>query len=74
MGHSGDGVSTFIDADQSCQHAGWDEIARLKDLLEEDSDALGGRCEVLPLHSMVPSADQRRVFKHSLPGERKVIP
>ena len=56
------------------QHAGWDEIARLKDLLEEDMASLGGQCEVLPLHSMVPSADQRRVFKRSSPGERKVWP
>ncbi|KAK9807916.1 hypothetical protein WJX73_001801 [Symbiochloris irregularis] len=52
---------------------GWDEIARLKDMLEEESNSLGGRCEILPLHSMVPSADQRRVFKRSQPGERKIV-
>ena len=52
--------------------AGWDEIARLKDLLEGDRQVGASRCEVMPLHSMVPSADQRKVFRRTAAGVRKV--
>lgn len=52
--------------------AGWDEISRLKDILEDGQSFSGGQCTVLPLHSMVPSADQRRVFKRPALGVRKV--
>ena len=43
--------------------AGWDEIIRLKDQLEAPSSGFKrARYLVLPLHSMVPPADQRKVF------------
>lgn len=52
--------------------AGWDEIARLKEQLE--SHKIFGRSGflVLALHSMVPAADQRRVFSRPPNGVRKV--
>ena len=50
---------------------GWDEIMRLKDLLEAIG-RFGARHQVLPLHSMVPAADQRRVFLRPPAGVRKV--
>ena len=53
---------------------GWDEISRLKDLLEASppfSDA--ARFRVLPLHSMVPSAEQRKVFQSPGPGVMKIV-
>lgn len=54
--------------------AGWDEIIRLKDQLESPSSGFArARYSVLPLHSMVPAADQRRVFVRPPPGVRKIV-
>lgn len=51
---------------------GWDEINRLKERLQAHRVfGDGRRALVLPLHSMVPSADQRRVFQRAPPGVRK---
>ena len=52
---------------------GWDEITRLKERLEANPAFGGGRYSVLPLHSMVPPADQRRVFARPPPGVRKIV-
>lgn len=54
--------------------AGWDEIIRLKEQLEGRQSALSGsKYMVLPLHSMVPAADQRKVFKRPPVGVRKIV-
>ena len=57
--------------EQDCSCTGWDEISRLRQLLEGDiftsRDYL-----ILPLHSMVPPADQKAVFRAAPPGVRKV--
>ena len=54
--------------------AGWDEIIRLKDQLEAPSSGFNrSRYSVLPLHSMVPAADQRKVFVRPQLGVRKVV-
>ena len=54
--------------------AGWDEIIRLKDQLEAPSSGLNrSRYSVLPLHSMVPAADQRKVFVRPPVGVRKIV-
>ena len=45
---------------------------RLKDLLEA-IPGFSARHQVLPLHSMVPAADQRRVFLRPPAGVRKVM-
>ena len=53
---------------------GWFEISQLKDLLAGDplfGDAR--RCLVLPLHSGVPVAEQRRVFQRPPEGVTKVV-
>ena len=53
---------------------GWDEISRLKDLLEASppfSDS--SRFRVLPLHSMVPSSEQRKVFQRPGAGVMKIV-
>ena len=52
---------------------GWDEIARLKEKLESNPAFGGGRYLVLPLHSMVPPADQRKAFSRPPRGVRKVV-
>ena len=64
-------MQTGPDHGISAVHAGWDEISRLRQLLEADiftsRDYL-----ILPLHSMVPPADQKAVFRAAPPGVRKV--
>ena len=54
-------------------HAGWDEIIRLKEQLEGEGCFRGGRYHILPLHSMVPTQDQRKVFLRPPQGVRKII-
>ena len=53
---------------------GWDEIIRLKDKLE-NSPIFGAASKyaLLPLHSMVAPAEQRRVFVRPPPGVRKIV-
>ncbi|BDA50474.1 3'-5' RNA helicase YTHDC2 [Coccomyxa sp. Obi] len=53
---------------------GWDEIIRLKEQLENKQSALSGsKYSILPLHSMVPAAEQRKVFKRPPVGVRKIV-
>ena len=56
---------------------GWDEIARLKEKLESNpafgGGNRGGRYLILPLHSMVPPADQRKAFTRPARGVRKIV-
>ena len=51
---------------------GWDEISKVRDALEA-SHALMGRSVILPLHSMIHPAEQKKVFKRPPPGVRKVV-
>jgi len=55
------------------EHAGWDEIIRLKEQLEGLACFRSQRYQLLPLHSMVPTQDQRKVFIRPPPGVRKLI-
>ncbi|KAL3133848.1 hypothetical protein ABBQ32_008317 [Trebouxia sp. C0010 RCD-2024] len=52
---------------------GWDEIIRLKEQLEQLSCFRSQRYHLLPLHSMVPTQDQRKVFLRPPLGVRKII-
>lgn len=52
---------------------GWDEIIRLKEALESVGCFRGRGYQILPLHSMVPSQDQRKVFLRPPVGVRKII-
>ena len=52
---------------------GWDEISRLKERLESSPAFPRARHTILPLHSMVPPADQRRVFARPPHGVRKIV-
>ena len=51
---------------------GWDEISRLRDRLAAHP-ALQRTTLLLPLHSMVPPAEQRRVFLRAPKGMRKIV-
>jgi hypothetical protein len=51
---------------------GWDEIIRLKEALGGHPVLGRGSYQVLPLHSMVAQAEQRKIFNVPPPGVRKV--
>ena len=52
---------------------GWNEISQLRDNMAADPRFSDGTTLVLPLHSMVPPADQKRVFQRPPSGVRKVV-
>jgi HrpA-like RNA helicase len=53
---------------------GWDDISRLRDLLQRDPNfGREDRFWVLPLHSGIPSKQQREVFKRPPAGVRKIV-
>lgn len=54
---TGDGGRPLIDGALLVFLPGWDDISRLKDTLEQ---AGGDALWVLPLHSMVPPAEQKK--------------
>ena len=51
---------------------GWHEISQLRDILDADP-RFGQDVLVLPLHSMVPPAEQKRVFQRPPKGVKKVV-
>ncbi|CAM6097575.1 unnamed protein product [Calypogeia fissa] len=53
---------------------GWEDIMKTRDVLQE-SPLFGdsSRFLILPLHSMVPSSEQRKVFLRPPPGIRKIV-
>ncbi|KAK8738267.1 hypothetical protein OTU49_004134, partial [Cherax quadricarinatus] len=52
---------------------GWDKISKLHSMIQEDR-MLGGRNYlVIPLHSMMPTANQREVFDRPPKGVRKIV-
>ncbi|XP_078436567.1 DExH-box ATP-dependent RNA helicase DExH6-like isoform X2 [Wolffia australiana] len=53
---------------------GWDDISKTRDMLldfPEFKDAT--KFSVLCLHSMIPSAEQKKVFQRPPPGARKIV-
>ena len=52
---------------------GWNEISQLRDNMAADPRFSDGTALVLPLHSMVPPQDQKRVFQRPPRGVRKVV-
>ncbi|XP_076451266.1 ATP-dependent DNA/RNA helicase DHX36-like [Babylonia areolata] len=50
---------------------GWEEISNLHKMLQASSFASG--CRVIPLHSLMPTVNQREVFDRPPPGVRKIV-
>ncbi|XP_043228937.1 ATP-dependent DNA/RNA helicase DHX36-like, partial [Amphibalanus amphitrite] len=54
--------------------SGWDEIGKVHKAIKEDPVlGDGSRYLILPLHSMMPTIEQREVFERPPPGQRKII-
>lgn len=53
---------------------GWQDIQRVQDaLLAHPLFSTPSRAQVLPLHSSLPSREQRRVFRRAPPHCRKIV-
>eukprot|EP01063_Lacrimia_lanifica_P026477 TRINITY_DN3573_c3_g1_i1.p1 TRINITY_DN3573_c3_g1~~TRINITY_DN3573_c3_g1_i1.p1 ORF type:complete len:1288 (+),score=504.95 TRINITY_DN3573_c3_g1_i1:352-3864(+) len=52
---------------------GWQDITDVINALEKMQRAEGFAWRLLPLHSMIPPKDQKRIFEAPRDGERKVI-
>lgn len=53
---------------------GWDDINRTRERLHESSYFKdSSRFIIISLHSMVPSAEQKKVFRRPVPGCRKIV-
>ncbi|KAF2369076.1 Helicase-associated domain [Trinorchestia longiramus] len=52
---------------------GWSDISSVNKLIDEDSALRSERLLVIPLHSLMPTANQREVFDRPPQGVRKVV-
>ncbi|XP_072169908.1 ATP-dependent DNA/RNA helicase DHX36-like [Diadema setosum] len=52
---------------------GWDQISKLHDQLTSQQFFASSKFIIIPLHSMMPTANQRQVFDRPPPGVRKII-
>lgn len=54
---------------------GWDDISKLHKLLTEDARFRldSGSVRIYPLHSLLPSIDQRAIFTKPPSGVRKIV-
>lgn len=52
---------------------GWDTISKLNDALTSQRMFASDKFIIIPLHSMMPTINQKQVFDHPPPGVRKII-
>ncbi|XP_048776518.2 ATP-dependent DNA/RNA helicase DHX36-like isoform X2 [Ostrea edulis] len=52
---------------------GWKEISDLNKMLLEDSKMNNGKLRIVPLHSLMPTVNQKEVFDRPPPGIRKIV-
>nr|KAG5698926.1 hypothetical protein BaRGS_024847 [Batillaria attramentaria] len=52
---------------------GWEEISNLHKLLQQNPSFNSDRYKVIPLHSLMPTVNQREVFDRPPPGVRKIV-
>ncbi|KAL8564469.1 hypothetical protein ACOMHN_017611 [Nucella lapillus] len=50
---------------------GWEEISNLHKMLQAAPYA--SNCKIIPLHSLMPTVNQREVFERPPPGVRKIV-
>ncbi|RUS82845.1 hypothetical protein EGW08_009367, partial [Elysia chlorotica] len=52
---------------------GWEEIKKLHQIIEHSARYKSGGLRVIPLHSLMPTVNQREVFERPPPGVRKIV-
>ncbi|ODM89700.1 ATP-dependent RNA helicase DHX36 [Orchesella cincta] len=52
---------------------GWDQISKLNTQLQSSGKFPGGNYLIIPLHSMMPTVNQKEVFNRPSGGRRKII-
>lgn len=52
---------------------GWEDIRKVNDLLLKNELFSQSKFRIIPLHSLMPSVNQREVFERPPPGVRKII-
>ncbi|CAH1775187.1 unnamed protein product [Owenia fusiformis] len=52
---------------------GWEEIKTLKQILDKDGMFSPDMFRIIPLHSLMPTINQKQVFQRPPPGVRKIV-
>ncbi|XP_074635335.1 ATP-dependent DNA/RNA helicase DHX36-like isoform X1 [Acropora palmata] len=52
---------------------GWDDISKVHDKLKEEKMFSSDKFRIIPLHSMMPSTNQKEVFDRPPEGVRKIV-
>ncbi|XP_022089221.1 ATP-dependent RNA helicase DHX36-like [Acanthaster planci] len=52
---------------------GWEQISKVNDLLTQQQMFQNDNFRIIPLHSMIPTINQRQVFEQPPPGVRKIV-
>ncbi|XP_022089180.1 ATP-dependent RNA helicase DHX36-like isoform X2 [Acanthaster planci] len=52
---------------------GWEQISKVNDLLTQQQMFRNNNFRIIPLHSMMPTVNQRQVFERPPPGVRKIV-
>ncbi|GFO08215.1 hypothetical protein PoB_003472000 [Plakobranchus ocellatus] len=52
---------------------GWEEIKKLHEMIQKTPRCKSGSLRVIPLHSLMPTVNQREVFDRPPPGVRKIV-
>lgn len=52
---------------------GWEEIKKLHEMIQHTARCKSGSLRVIPLHSLMPTVNQREVFDRPPPGVRKIV-
>ncbi|XP_015774501.1 PREDICTED: ATP-dependent RNA helicase DHX36-like [Acropora digitifera] len=52
---------------------GWDDISKVHDKLKEEKMFSSDKFRIIPLHSMMPSSNQKEVFDRPPEGVRKIV-
>ncbi|CAL1527826.1 unnamed protein product [Lymnaea stagnalis] len=52
---------------------GWEDIKKLNEAIQNTPRCKSGSLKVIPLHSLMPTVNQREVFERPPPGVRKIV-
>lgn len=52
---------------------GWEQISTLHKILNKDMMFSSANCKIIPLHSLMPTMNQKEVFNKPPPGVRKIV-